>query len=100
MGSQGVGGVQLQVAHLTPGETVLRLLRRHLLLRDPLGAGQPLLGLGGLGLLEYIFCLIDSTTVHEVASKMKQEKQLSLITQFTLSGGSCSNQQVTKQRQA
>ena len=51
MGGQGVGGVQLQVAHLTPGETVLRLLRRHLLLRDPLGAGQPLLGLGGLGLL-------------------------------------------------
>ena len=29
----------------------LRLLRRHLLLRDPLGASQPLLGLGGLGLL-------------------------------------------------
>ena len=28
----------------------LRLLRRHVLLRDPLGAGQPLLGLGGLGL--------------------------------------------------
>ena len=51
MGGQGVGGVQFQVAPLAPGQTVLRLLRRDLVLRNPLGAGQPLLGLGGLGLL-------------------------------------------------
>ena len=59
MGGQGVGGVQLQVAHLTPGETVPRLLRRHLLLRDPLGAGQPLLGLGDLGLLCSWHCVVE-----------------------------------------
>ena len=41
----------------------LRLLRRHLLLRDPLGAGQPLLGLGGLSLLCSWHCGLEKVTL-------------------------------------